>query len=632
MNLRKIFAYGTGFVAMCSVLVGCNGGSSRNTPNTSYGQFISGGNSQVNALWAGLLAQASLPPGNVIPMALMSAAFPSVAINTATSEATFQQANNTYVNTAPIFGMSAGESVGNYVGYQATNAGVAAAKFDTITYTTPGAPYMFTGGSTFNETVSGLVVMPLNSTGTGPLAPSQIKGVVLYYHPTVLSKAGVPSGYGNATVAGGSTEDESATFYSQFLLASIYASDGYIVIAPDYVGQGINTAPVHPYVMFPQTNALSGIYMLSALDTYLQESYGINLASIGHPNLYISSYSEGGGYALKAAQLISGSYANIVQNTGLTLKRTVGGSGAYDLTHQMLPFAFADAQNQAGYSYPSELNAWNVSPGCDPSVSGSLCLYSAGYAQSLAQYQLATSKPPLAAYMVNALVTYDYTPAAYNLVLVPPYASQTTCLNPASISLSESFATTNCSNIFGDTYSVMNLFSTVGLNQTTIGTQLFLSAAGNSSSGNGYFISNSTQKYTDTLSLLTALNYGVATNSIDPFVQQSLLNDYGIMTLVGNADTYNVTTTTPVSLLSLKYDSTVTNLNYMSACGMLGNNGSIHQNSPDLVTCNQIDNTNLWADVSLAGLNLPIYMNHGNAEAIMQIAAHNQMVTNPAGN
>ena len=107
------------------------------------------------------------------------------------------------------------------------------------------------------------------------------------------------------------------------------------------------------------------------------------------------------------------------------------------------------------------------------------------------------------------------------------------------------------------------------------------------------------------------------------------------MALVANADTYNVSTTSPVSLLAVRYDSTVTNLNYMSACGMLGNNGNIHDNSPGLVTCNLIDNTQLFANVSFMAQSSqtePVYMYHLALEGILQIAAHNQMVTNPNGN
>ena len=605
MNLKKTLGYSTGVLTLLTALGGCNGGSSNVTPNTAYGQLMSGGSAPPNPYFSN---------SRILPMGGLNAQFPSVAVNLHNSESTLQALNINYVNTeSSIFGLTGGKNVSNFVTSQAGNAQVAYAKLDAITYTAPGNPYIFAGGAVSKETVSGLVIMPLNQYAQ-PLAESQIKGVVLYYHPTILSKAGVPSGIGNES------GDMSATFYTQFELASIYASSGYIVVAPDYVGQGADTGPVHPYVLFPKNNALSGIYMLPALNQYLAESYGFNLESlaVNNRNLYISSYSEGGGYALAATQLLNNSYADIIQNTGLTLKRTVGGSGAYNLTQKMLPFAFDNAQN----GLTQESNAWNMSPGCNPNISGPLCLYSGGLAQAAAQYQISTSKPPLATYMANALVTYDYTPAAYNLVFNPKYANQKTCLNPASL-LAESFSNTSCAVANAElntppvnqSYSVMDLFSTTGLTNALIGQQVYFAAA-----ANGYFVAN----YSNTIDLLTALNNGVATNSIDPFIYPELLDDSSVMALIGSANTYNITTATPISLLYIAYDSTVTNLNSLSACDTItANSGS------NLVHCQKIDNTQLWADVDFPPYTLPIYRNHADMEAIMQMAALHEITSNP---
>ncbi len=648
MNLKKFLGYAAGFTILGAAVVACNGvGSTRSNPNTAYGQLVSGGTAESNPALAGYLSllPSTLQSANPVSMASLNVIFSTVAINAFLDPALNQQValkkqNVSYINNTPaIFGIEAPVKVetqfgtGGYVNHQASLANVSAAKYDYITYTTPGAPYMFTGNSTSTEVVSGLVVLPLASTGA-PLDESQIKGVVLYYHPTILSKGGIPSGYGNSHESTISLDDQ-ATFYTQFELASIYASDGYIVIAPDYIGQGIDSAVVHPYVLLPEPNALSGIYMLKALDTYLQESYNINLANTESKSLFISSYSEGGGYALKAANLIGGSYANIIESTGLTLKRTVGVSGAYDLTNQELPFAFDNVNNPPN-AYGKESNPWNASPGCEPgnTVCEALIIESAAYAvkyRAWAQYDMAINKPPLGTYMVNTLVVYDYlSPVAYDLVLVPPYASQSDCLNPAS--LTGTFSNTNCAaaNLLASgmdaSYDVMNLFNTTGLDQLNIVDQVFNAAAANK-----FFVSS----YTNTTDLIAALETGVATNSVSSFIQQSLLTDPSIASLIYNADTYYLTTNTPVSLLSIKYDSTVTNLNWMSACGMLGANGNIHDNSRGKVTCTQIDNSQLFSNVSFFGApshSQPIYMSHQALEAITQIAAHNQMVTNPSGN
>ncbi len=640
MNLKKFMGYAAG-VTLGAVIVACNGGGSpRSNPNTNYGQLVSGGTAESNPALAAYLS--ALPFGsksaNPVSMASLNVIFSTVAINAFLDPAPNQQValkkqNESYINDNPaIFGIEAPVKVetpfgpGGYVNHQASLANVSAAKYDYITYTTPGAPFMFTGNSASTEVVSGLVVLPLDSNNN-PLPESQIKGVVLYYHPTVLSKAGIPSGYGNKHESSAISLDDQSTFYTQFELSSIYASDGYIVIAPDYIGQGIDAAVVHPYVLLSEPNALSGMYMLKALDTYLQESYGIKLAKTKNKSLFISSYSEGAGYALKATNLIGGSYANIIENTGLSLKGTVGVSGAYDLTNQELPFGFDNVNNPPN-AYNTKLNPWNASPGCEPdnSICQDLMVADPTYTykyRAWAQYEIATAKPPLGAYMVNTLVVYDYTPAAYNLVFVPPYASQSTCLNPAS--LISSFSNTNCTaaNLLASgmdaSYNIMNLFNTKGIHQLNIADQVF-----NAAVANKYFVGD----YTNTMDLFKALGEGVATNSASSFIQPSLLTDPGISALVRNADTYNLTTNTPVTLLSIKYDSVVTNLNWMSACGYLGANGNIHDNSPGLVTCKQVDNSQLFANVSLFSTpsqSQPIYMNHPTIEAVMQIAAHNQM-------
>lgn len=608
MSLKRVLSSVTGILIMLIIISGCNGGSSsRGSSTPQYGEFISGGSAESNPYFHG---STTLPmygvPGN------LNDNFVKVAICNNVSESMFCDLNKDYVNSATsLFGLSGAESVGNYVQTQAINSGVFAAKLDAINFTAPGAPYLFAGHSTSKEIVSGLVILPLDQN-LEPLDESKIKGVVLYYHPTILSKAGIPSGTGNES------GDMSATFYTQFMLASIYASAGYIVIAPDYVGQGVDVDPVHPYVLIPQNNAVNGLYMIGALNYYLCESYGFCLESLasGNRNLYISSYSEGAGYALSATQLVSnGTYANLVTDNGLTLKRTVGGSGAYNLTNEMLPFAFANAQNGS----TTESNQWNVSPGCLSSVSGGLCSYSYGLAQAMAQYQLSQSKPPLSAYMVNSLVVYDYTDVAYDLVMDHSFAQQSSCIDP--LSLTESlFATTTCSQANAtsgfpaQSYSVQQLFSTTGLTQSLIASQLFFAAG-----ATGFFVST----YPNTATLVESLNDGVATNSISTFVHQELLNDPGIMALVGAADTYNIRTTSPLSILYIKYDSTITNLNSTTACS------AIATTSPGMVTCNEIDNTQLWGDVTFGSLSAPIYRNHGDMEAIMQIAAHNQMATDP---
>lgn len=55
------------------------------------------------------------------------------------------------------------------------------------------------------------------------------KGVILYYHPTVFDNAGVPSNF---------SKDNQTSLIFDVTYAAIYVANGYIVVAPDYIGQG----------------------------------------------------------------------------------------------------------------------------------------------------------------------------------------------------------------------------------------------------------------------------------------------------------------------------------------------------------------------------------------------------------
>lgn len=608
MSIRYLYVIGA--LLFSALIVGaCGGGSVRDTSNTVYGMYISESSAGANLTKTELQ---TFFESQVVCYGIGDLG----PITTLTCDK-----NTSYVNSDSIFGLSTtNRRVNNFV--TKTESGIYSISRDQLIYTAPGAPYLFAGGATSNETVSGLVLLPRDSSGN-ILPSNQIKGVLLYFHQTVISKAGVPSGYGNQSSA-----DNENSNHTQNLLAAIYANSGYIVIAPDYVGQGINTLPVHPYVLLPQNDALSGIYMLSALKTYLAKK-GIDLREINNsiPNLYISSYSEGGAYAVWASRLIQNDYANIVHNAGLQLARTVGVSGAYDLTGAMLPFAFSNTTN----GIESGQNPYNVSPGCDPANPGfSQTVCSESTIQRLtsanAQLQLAFGKPPLSTYMVNALITYDYTDAAYNLVMHPSYAQQSTCINPVSLASGE-FVYQSCASVpvsdggAGGDYTAQTIFNLNGLSADQINTQLIAAAAGTS----GYLINNNTSF----AQVFSALAEGNPYNSVATFIYTNLLQDYGIMSFIAAANVYDWSTSSPISLIYMRYDSVVTNLDSKSACST--NASSLFSNSAaGLVTCIQdagannesptqgVNNANLWtvtADL------LPIYLNHTHAEGILQIAA-----------
>jgi hypothetical protein len=169
--------------------------------------------------------------------------------------------------------------------------------------------------------LSGGIVIP-------KLAPASLKGLVLYFHETTVLRTNVPSNF--LTASNAATADTDGT-----LLAAVWASQGYVVVMPDYIGLGDDTSHPHPYVLYPQQNAQSGLAMVKAARSYLTKAYGIT----GTLPLHVTGYSEGGPYSLEAAHLMQNNpgYAAILD---VGLADAVPLSGAFDLTGTMLPYLF----------------------------------------------------------------------------------------------------------------------------------------------------------------------------------------------------------------------------------------------------------------------------------------------------
>jgi hypothetical protein len=187
----------------------------------------------------------------------------------------------------------------------------------TIQYNTPGV-------KNENRSVSGGVLIP-------QVPESQIKGIVLYFHGTKITKYDVPSCFEHRNIdmnycLGNSSDDGE-------VLGGILASQGYIVIMPDYVGQGFDSVVMHPYVLYPLVNAISGLNMIIATKALFNK---LSL-QIAQENFYITGFSEGGAYALWTSSIVQDPTNKFLENNQLMLKDTVGLSGAYDLKDSQLP-------------------------------------------------------------------------------------------------------------------------------------------------------------------------------------------------------------------------------------------------------------------------------------------------------
>ena len=83
-------------------------------------------------------------------------------------------------------------------------------------------------------------------------------------------------------------------------IASIFGAHNYAVLFPDYPGLGADSQNVHPYVLYPQQNVRSAIYLLNHAVDIINSKYGIN-GKIGTENpvpLMTTGFSEGAAYSI----------------------------------------------------------------------------------------------------------------------------------------------------------------------------------------------------------------------------------------------------------------------------------------------------------------------------------------------
>jgi pimeloyl-ACP methyl ester carboxylesterase len=130
--------------------------------------------------------------------------------------------------------------------------------------------------------VSGVLMVPTGSsakcTGARP--------TVLYGHGTSFEK-----GYNLASI----TNTNNAAFLESLEIAAIFAAQGYIVIAPNYVGYHSSRTSAHPYLVAEQSaNDMTDAY------TAARKALGKIAASGVSENgkLFITGYSQGGHVAM----------------------------------------------------------------------------------------------------------------------------------------------------------------------------------------------------------------------------------------------------------------------------------------------------------------------------------------------
>jgi hypothetical protein len=228
--------------------------------------------------------------------------------------------------------------------------GIFTVNYESYTYTTQ-VP-LPTGNQTFK--VSGGIAMP-------QIDKSKIKGVLVYFHGTTFNKSAVGSNF--------STEETQ-------LVVSVFASQGYIVVLPDYVGQGIDWKDPHPYVLYPQVSAKTAIDMLESMKPLIESQYGFTDSD--NLKLFSAGYSEGGAYSLWFNTYIR-------NNPGLLdgfyqLTHSVGMEGAYSTSVVTKDFLFSDV-NKADNN-PFNIQDQTLTNLVKPALSAVAFLSYASYSES----------------------------------------------------------------------------------------------------------------------------------------------------------------------------------------------------------------------------------------------------------
>ncbi|NND77387.1 MAG: alpha/beta fold hydrolase [Flavobacteriales bacterium] len=147
----------------------------------------------------------------------------------------------------------------------------------------------------------------------------------VYCHGTVFEKEDVPS-----------------RFNSEGFLGAAAASNGYLSIAPDYLGMG-DSPGLHPY-MHAETHGEASFHMIRAAEQFCYEN-----DIVLNGQLFLTGYSQGGHAALALLKYIQDYPAD---DFVLSVEATVGGSGAYDISGEQYEMVMAESPYETGAYIP----------------------------------------------------------------------------------------------------------------------------------------------------------------------------------------------------------------------------------------------------------------------------------------
>lgn len=203
--------------------------------------------------------------------------------------------------------------------------------------------YLTTGQNHELRAVSGALFIP-------DIPVRKIKGIILYFHPTFFARTSTPS-FGMLN----NNQDNT--------LVSIFATNGYVIAAPDYIGMGIDNLVPHPFILYPLVNANDGLSMLHATQQFLNTKLQPNIKL----PLFVTGFSEGSSYALWFSRLYQEhkEFKKQTDSTGFKLTLVAPIAGAYNLSNVTYNYLFHNISiwNKDNYRAYSSMIATKLKPG-----------------------------------------------------------------------------------------------------------------------------------------------------------------------------------------------------------------------------------------------------------------------------
>jgi hypothetical protein len=263
--------------------------------------------------------------------------------------------------------------------------------------------YETVGGQNESAKASGALMVP---TGSDPACQGPLS-IVVYAHGTNADKTF------NMAILKGNAE--------AILMAAIFASRGYIVVAPNYAGYDTSDLPYHPYLNADQQSKET-IDVLAAARSALPVATATSVTD--NHKLFLTGYSQGGfvamaaqkaleaaGMKVTAAAPMSGPYALAAFGDAIFMGQ-VNTSGPLNFT--LITDSYQHAYGNI-YTNTTDVFEAQYAPNIAsllPSTSSITSLYAAG---DLPQNALFSSTPPAPEF---ASITPATTPAA----LAPVFA------------------------------------------------------------------------------------------------------------------------------------------------------------------------------------------------------------------